>query len=681
MTVEMLTKNDPIIPGDYRSERSRGFFIREDYREIPWNEVVWWNKDLGEMTKERKINDVWSQYLAGGFSLNDGEVITPERLLHSVIERLPANYIAIVDRINKASNNILLANGDAAGIPFMLYNCDEGIWEQEGTSKESVYLKVLYMLENLVGALGNACDLVGDFVKVLAPPPGPRPPASSGRNVHEAWSKASQKNEMYTGEAKRLRGLYDGILSGKLETVIRLLRKILERPVETWDSNMRYIIVGDGAIDLFKIKNYDKQPEIEGLEGKPIDYGIGYLVEDWKPEHYSTVKIKEKLREVSLNYLDFEGYRDREVDGETLWSPGVFRVLPDPEIRTYLQIRFGAALLGTPGVVGKSMVWQYGEPDTAKSSIMECIAGENGVFAPYSLTASGSMLTTKADHNGESERTKAYARGKRFLIMSELDAGSHLSQSTLKTLTGGDTVSGTAKYANSINYQFTATMFMASNDEPVFPPGDVAFKNRIHVVPFTHKLWIKSKDPDKWAAADPDSRADETWKERVLADPMERQAVLLWVLEGLRSFGSRGGLPELPQTMREAGDEFGLASDPVLHAVRSLLGTNEADDFEPAIRLYTDIEWDAMGFVETDGVTVRKFHELLEYRMKQMEYLRPEESVPTKYKTAATKLLNSMGGMKKTITYNNVGGSGRKTSKVGFVRVVLRPEYRDMNHM
>lgn len=237
---------------------------------------------------------------------------------------------------------------------------------------------------------------------------------------------------------------------------------------------------------------------------------------------------------------------------------------------------------------------------------------------------------------------------------------------------------GTAKYANSVQYLFTATMFMASNDEPTYPPGDVAFRNRIHIVPFKHKLWVRSKDPEKWEAAGDEDRADESWKEKILADPSERGAILMWVLDGLVKFALTGGVLMIPAIMRETGEEFGSASDPILHTVRSLLGTDHAGIGEEpqVLRVWTDAEWEDMGFKDTDSLPLREFDKIFEIRLRELEYLRDSDAVPAKWKTQGRKTIENMGGSKKRVSFPSP-----RTTRWCFSRITYVPEARWMKQM
>lgn len=638
----------------------------DDYRVVDWHEVVWLNVELAEMARliaeaevhqEKSVPELldggWITYLGDGGGVRSG---SGQLRFDLMLDRLPTSEMRFAERFTGVMKPTLRSNADVVGKPFMLYDAGTGVWVQEGKGSlkdgNNVAVAVSRMITGMLESLRIAEKVMMGFLYVVSPSPGPKPGTGVSATVRAVWQERNDRREENLRKIKKIEKFREGVENGKLTSILREVRAKLVEPATLWDSDMRWLVVGDGVVDLDKVVELDEKGESK--------YSLYDAFRRWRPDTYSTMAITEHLS-TAINHQD------------TAWLAGVRKVLPDEDVRNYLQMRFGAALLGTPGVVGKSMVWQFGEPDTAKSSIMECIAGQNGVFSPYSIVATANSLTIAGERTGEAERTKAYARGKRYMIMDEIDAGTHLSQAQLKTLTGGNSVVGTAKYANSVQYLFTATMFMASNDEPTYPPGDVAFRNRIHVVPFRHKLWVRSKDPEKWEAAPEENRADETWKEKILSDPVERSAILLWVLDGLVKFSLSRGILVLPEAMREAADTFGSASDPVLHTIRSLLGLDDASEEPPVFRIWTDKEWEGAGFAAGDALTLKEFDQEFEFRLRELEYLRDGEVVPARYRTAAHKLIDSMGAAKKRVT---IYPDGVKTSRWMFSRTTYLPSAR-----
>lgn len=596
-----------------------------DYREIPWNLICWRNVNLASMAEEQyridngdaPSRDVIDPILRSALS-------GPDRVmwLNAIAERVPSDETAMVTLMADSLERILKANSDSSGLLFRIYDPAYGIWMEEGgeplSTGKTVLSIVMDMVTDFVRSCEQACNLLRVMVDIAAPNAGPRPPAAAGAAAVSAWQVLADARKAAEGSVSRIERFVGAVLDGRYRNVLQGLRSRLSVPVTTWDTNTRWIVAEDGAIDL-----------------STISLGGSASMVDHHPEAMTTFRVTASLLASVLN------------DGISEWEKGIKKVLPDEKVRVYLQKRYGAALLRRPGSVGKSLVWQFGMGDTAKSTVQECIAGRNGVFAPYAITTDSTVLTRAGERTGASDRFKAYARGKCFALINELDDGDKLSQSVLKSLTGGDTVTGTAKYANAVEYSFTATMFVSSNHPPMLPLGDTAAAKRIHVVPFTHKLYVRSKNPEEWAAAPEEHRADENWIDKVLADPIERSAILVWVLDGLTLF-VRDGLGDLPDVMVQANEEFTAEADPVATMVRSLLGEEGFED-RPWIKVYSDLEWEQYGFEYNDMLTVRQFENLLTIRANELRMVKVGEEVPISFMRSAKHMLNELGGKKKKI--------------------------------
>lgn len=612
------------LPGDVDIDVFQSEFDIED---INWDLVVWWNEDLARAAidlSERGPNDaaftlpprIQTALLRGGPAL--------EQLIKAVSARVPRSELRCSDHMEQAISHILRVNADGRNSPFMLYDARMGVWKDEhqwlnnktGTSVASAIDRVMGKFSH---AMSRAVDLLYFMIDGIAPVPaklGPKPTDAE----KTAFTQATDKRKAYTSKINEAREMARSISRGEYRKIKGTLRTRLGTEQLFWDSDTRWLVLKDGVLDLEDV-----------LANQRCD------VLEHSPFYRSTMVLDVGWTDTQRNA------------GKSEWERGVEKVLPDLEIRSYLQRRFGAALLGTPAAAGKSMVWQFGPGDTAKSTLQECIAGAKGVFAPYSHQGSSEALTREGNRKGEGERFKAYARGKRFAIMSEMNDGELIDAAILKQVTGGDTVQGTAKYSNSVEYFFTATLFLASNHPPKFPPGDTALIGRIHVVPFTHRLWDQSKNPVEWADAGPENRADVNWAANVLRNSQERSAILHWVIAGLMAFGRDGGIGELPETMKVARSEFAEDVDVVGQLVRSLLGEGVGYEGKPHLHLYKDREWKAAGFKERDGLEVGQFDALVQDRARDLKLVSQWEELPRKQLLAARRMLHELGGSKKKV--------------------------------
>lgn len=594
-----------------------------DYRRLNYDEMIWFNSDFARMAQ-----NVYDKAV-GNLPANQ-EVIDPAvraalqgiggiEWFNKIAARPPDSEFDCANHLEAVLSRIVRFN--AGTKEFMIYDPTRGVWVNETTSWGAT---VGSCIDQIIDYFGNALLRASNLLLVLgnlaAPDPGPKPGGAANSTQVQQWNTANLAHTQMKETVKEVEKMARRIFDGKYISIIRAMERRIAFPQTAWDSDKRWILLKDGAINVDEIY---KTADVRLYE--------------FCPEYMTTMCLEVGLTDAIRNA------------GESEWDRGVAKVLPDAQVRKYLQMRFGAALLGRPGLAGKSMVWQFGVGDTAKSTIQECIAGSRGVFAPYSITSSSSALTKTGEKTGAVERFKAYARGKLYAIMSELDDGEQLAQSDLKVMTGGESVEGTAKYANAVSYYFTATIFMASNHPPMFPPGDMAARNRIHVVPFLHKMFIQSKDPEGWAAAPENHRADPGWADMVLGSQYERAAILRWVLDGLIEFGRNGGIGKLPDAMIDAAEEFAADSDPVAKIVNSLLGREPGWEAAPQVKIYSDADWQMFNYADSEGLTTQQFDTLVEVQAQKLKLLRTGEPVPRKWKNGAKSMLHDLGGKKKKV--------------------------------
>lgn len=620
------------VPADGEIEYNLGYFqANADIIGFDYNAIIWWNRRMSEaaywyhwkeLGRDRGEAAVALTELQQRFEAKDGR-----EFFWSMVERPPRTESRCLVHLKYTIRHVLKSNADVSGNPFVAYNAKTGQWGQGATPFNhpaimSAEDAATYIIDKFSTALSVAADLLVLCVDWVIPPrPKPVLVADGGTATQtevDQWQDEQQQRASMLNQIRPIKEMAQAIPAAKYSSIKNSLRRELVTPQTAWDSDTRWLVLQDGVLNVDEIR----------------ETGAVYL-HGFSPEHMSTMGLEVGLADALGD------------PGESEWYRGVRKVLPDAGVRTYLQKRFGAALLGRPGEVGKSLVWQHGVGDTAKSTLQECIAGARGVFAPYGLVSSSAALTVRGQQRGAGERFIAYARGKRFVLMSEIPDGEMMDQDIFKKVTGGETAEGTAKYANAVSYFFTATIFIASNHAPAFPPGDTAFAGRIHVVPFKHRLWVRSKNQAEWASATDDHRADEGWASRVLSDPQERAAILRWVLDGLVLFG-REGLGDLPEEMVEAREDFALDADPVGMLVRSLLGTEPSYDGPAWIEILTDAEWERRGLLERDGVPIQRMEQLITTRARELGLIKPmEEDLSRKWKRAAMRMLHEVGGVKK----------------------------------
>jgi putative DNA primase/helicase len=223
--------------------------------------------------------------------------------------------------------------------------------------------------------------------------------------------------------------------------------------------------------------------------------------------------------------------------GETRWHKFVAEILPDVQIRDFMQRLMGSAL---PGRVRDHVLpILTGTGSNGKSTFIEAVMHALG---DYALQADPSLLM--ASYHDAHPTGQAALQSRRLAVCMETAHGRKLDAPTAKQLTGGDTI--TARYMRKDFFSFTPshTIIMITNHKPVVDGSDEALWRRLVVVPFEQTFSGDSAEPGL--------------KEKLEADP---DAVLSWMVEGWIAYTERG--LDIPDGVRAATDAYKADSDAV----------------------------------------------------------------------------------------------------------------------
>ena len=232
---------------------------------------------------------------------------------------------------------------------------------------------------------------------------------------------------------------------------------------------------------------------------------------------------------------------------ESRWGAFLEEVLPDPEVRQYLQILAGTVL--DPSIQLRKLPCFVGGGNNGKSLLLETFAHALGDYAV--------ALEEAVAQGGENAHTTIFMplKGARLAILSETTEGKAWNANTLKRLTGGDTIAAHGMRKDSESWSPTHTIFLATNDRPTVPAGQKAFWRRYREITFPHTYVDVPLKADE--------RQIDNGLKNTLMTPQESSAVLAWAIEGLALYRETGSLYEpdaITQATREAQEEgSGLA--------------------------------------------------------------------------------------------------------------------------
>lgn len=201
------------------------------------------------------------------------------------------------------------------------------------------------------------------------------------------------------------------------------------------------------------------------------------------------------------------------------WERFLESSLPDADVREFLQRYAGVSLIGV--VLEHVLVIATGSGRNGKGVLARMLSEALG---DYAITATNDMLI--ASRYGQKSAgelaSRMRLRGARWAVMSELEKGDKLAESTMKSLTGGDSIEAKLMGQNPVEFVPSHAFFMQTNDLPKVDADSTAVWARMRVVPFD----VSFK-----------GREDSGLEDRLR---LELSAVLAWAVRGLADYQDQG---------------------------------------------------------------------------------------------------------------------------------------------
>lgn len=273
-------------------------------------------------------------------------------------------------------------------------------------------------------------------------------------------------------------------------------------------------------------------------------------------------------------------------------------VLPDQEVREYLQRVCGYALTGQADE--RVLVQLYGPSGTGKSQFTKAVFTVMGDFAKRA--SESAFQSRPTSYKGPSEDLHNLM-GSRFAMLPELDEGFRLNVSLIKSLTGGDSMTTRQLYGQEVTWRPEYTIFMITNHLPRVSAGEDAYWNRVKPILFD-QVFVDSNGE----ALQRDCR---NLGEKMAAE--EPEVILNWLLEGLKSYRERG--LDAPQQVAQWRDNYRDDVDSVRQFIneapdegRIELGEGKTATVREMHRAYA--AWCADNSIPALGM--RKFNERME---------------------------------------------------------------------
>lgn len=231
------------------------------------------------------------------------------------------------------------------------------------------------------------------------------------------------------------------------------------------------------------------------------------------------------------------GSWDKDADSPE-WKKFLERVLPDIEVREYLQRFAGVSLIGE--VLEQMLGIATGTGANGKGVFYEAFMNALG---DYAHTAESDLFMTSKSNAQAAAPAIVALRGARFVVCSETEEGKPLAAALMKNLTGGDRITARGLRRDPITFTPSHTALMVTNHLPVVKGDDAAVWRRLKVIPFDVVI--------------PEAERD-TGLGRLLAEHAD--AILSWAIMGLQDYLTDKKM-RAPAAVQARTSEYQVESD------------------------------------------------------------------------------------------------------------------------
>jgi putative DNA primase/helicase len=234
------------------------------------------------------------------------------------------------------------------------------------------------------------------------------------------------------------------------------------------------------------------------------------------------------------------------------------QVLPDAEVRDYVQRALGYTLLGENDQRVLFMI--NGPSGTGKSQFLNIF---EGLFGDFGTTAAAATFR----HTRNEATNDLHAlRGKRFVTTSETSETSAMDEELIKRITGRDSITSRDLYQSNMTWVPRCAIWFATNFPPKLNSDDSAIWDRFKAITF-----------DQQFTRDGGKQVPDIGK-KILAE--EASGILNWLLDGVRKYRERG-LTE-PGTITEAVAQQRLDADNVAQFLTFMIEEGRLEESETA---------------------------------------------------------------------------------------------------
>ncbi len=316
----------------------------------------------------------------------------------------------------------------------------------------------------------------------------------------------------------------------RIKAMVKLAENHLWAKVEDFDRHKLLLNLQNGTLDL-------DAPESE--KGNCGDQEKPRVV---LKRHNRNDKI------TKIANIEYDPEATREVFEQFMRD-----IMPDDEVRLFLQRYFGYCLTGSTDEQSILMLW--GPGSNGKSTLINIIheiLGDYGIVTPIEAF----LHNEKGGSSSAASPELAQLPGTRFVSASEPDTGARFSDKTLKLMTGGEKMYVRALFKNPFRFKPQFKICISFNNKPTIRDQSDGVWRRILLVPFSQKF----VDTVEAAQKEPGAKVKIKNLEEKLKNEMP--GILNWLLDGYRMWCEKGLC--VPARVEDATKQYRHESNPVL---------------------------------------------------------------------------------------------------------------------
>ena len=269
-------------------------------------------------------------------------------------------------------------------------------------------------------------------------------------------------------------------------------------------------------------------------------------------------------------------------------------VLPDPEVRAYIQRVAGLSLTGFTGE--HALFLLYGTGRNGKSTLVDIL---RYVLGDYATQSDWSSFTENKNGGGGVNNDIARLRGARFVSASESAANAKLAEGTIKNITGGEAVQARFLFQEYFEFVPKFKLWLTTNHKPRIVGTDPAIWSRVNLINFGVQV--------------PAEKRDKQLGQKLRA---EAPGILNWMLEGYRMWEQEGLNP--PEAVKAATEQYRQDSDTISRFIDDKCNVSAKPGDEaftvPVARLYDEYKHWIDDSCEMFTLTIKQFKDALESR-------------------------------------------------------------------